>query len=218
MCGLSWAGNEHSFEIRYREQLIGAKMPKITKDFYRGYTVPVSYELKTAKFSIILPDEMKSYGIFGKLTANTQQDVEYAFHKVVDQFILEGADRVKFIAIKSSNDSNCEDEFVRANGIEGYLNLQYAIVSRVKINGEYHYKYLRNPNFSDPNQRESNFYAGNNIIFIEWTEKREAFLRKAVDAVRELSLNIKNFIENENVIKMIDSNKTILLLENKDSK
>jgi hypothetical protein len=184
-------------------------MPKITSYKYRGYDVKISYHLKNNKFSILLPEEMSSYSYNGEIHDDKIDNLEREFNKIVDNFIIEKAERVKFIVIEIKDFYDCNDEFYRANGFSGYLHLQYAVVDKVKINGEYQYKYK--PTI---NSREQHFYIKDKIL-IEWTEQREQYLKQTIDGIKNLSSNVKKFMESDNILSLIDSKTPSLMIENK---
>jgi hypothetical protein len=170
----------------------------------------ISYSLKENSFVIELPVELYEYGYLGKIKYETRLGVEGEFDKVVNSFISDGASRKKYIAIEVDNDHNCSDGFTRANGLSGYLCLKYAVVDQIIVNGEYKYKYKSREDFP-----YHDFYIGSGIVLIEWSEKRENFLKKTISAIQELSGNIKKFMENDKMAELIDNKKEVLFLVNK---
>lgn len=187
-------------------------MPKITKHRYKGYEVTVSYLVSSAEFKISLPTELSGYAFGGVIKKGAQAEIEREFDKIVNLYIKEGAERTKCIVIHASDDARCEDEFARAKGKEGYLHLQYAIVYRVKINGEFCYKYDSGPvGIID---RESTFYCRDCVI-LEWTPEREAFLERTISAINEIAKNVTTFIGNDNLAVLVDAKKPMFLIENK---
>lgn len=188
-------------------------MPKITTYHYKQFKVIVSYSLKTSSFTIVLPDEMNQYSISGtSISAHTLKEVEAEFRRIVELFVKEGAERIKYIALYAENFSRMEDDFTRAKGHEGFLNIKYAIVTRITINGEYQYRYSKH---CDRPSLESSFWKHDDVKFIEWTEKREAYLKRTIDAINEMSEKVKSFFESDTVVELIDNNKGVLQIEGK---
>lgn len=192
-------------------------MARITDHRYKGYRVTVSYNLREKAFQIALPPDLKRYG--DSVKAISQDMVQREFEKLVDKYKEEGAQREKYILIEieeGEKNGFVDDNFHRANGLTGLLKVQFVVVERILVNGEYEYHTIPRDRGPDDEYRLSRrgreFYRlGSHMREVAWTQAREDFLTDIVATLTSLSKNIYSFFEEENLARKIDRTKNKLL-------
>lgn len=187
-------------------------MPKVASFHHKHYDVTVNYTARDLVFTIRLPSELAKYASGGWLRAKTQREVEQKFESIVDQYIAEGAEHDKVIAIEVDGevDSVVGDDMTRAGGEALILRLEYAVVDRVKVGGEYRYTYSERVG---PQTREREFHPYGDVVFVQWTPSREAFVREAAEALKQLGRNLKAFVDSRDLAARIDARKPMLSLD-----
>lgn len=173
-------------------------MPRIGKFGYKNYEILINYTSKGRMFSSIMPNELKIYE--EKIYSDAEASLVEKFKKIVDKHLASEPlwEKVIVISTECNQDSPFWDDFRRLDGKTSFFNLQWMIVRRMKLNGEFKYLHTKNGEVL-------NFlYIDSGYKVIKWTQEKEDYLETVTRLLNRLTKNMRGFFNSPNLEELLD--------------
>lgn len=183
-------------------------MAKITSLDFGKYKFEIKYSVRHQNFFSVLPPDVSVFTNEETLDAPTLSELKNKIRKVYDSFLKKGSKKEKVIAVHFKRDdrtqSHWENEYVNADGATQEMKFEYCVLYRVT-------GYDNKVSYRTTEARY--FREDSDTVFVDYSESREEFFKTMTAAIGDLGEKIQKFLNNENLVGLIESKTDIPFLK-----